>query len=109
MKANITEGVPGGSDGKESACSAGDLSLISGSGRSPGEGDGYPLQYFCPENSVGRGALCAIVRGVTKSFNWVFSSSCGLGCMFYLIVLVWPSEVDTEILISKGHEQIETA
>ena len=67
MKANITEGVPGSSDGKESACNAGDLSLISGSGRSPGEGDGYPLQYFCLENSVGRGAWCAIVRGVTKS------------------------------------------
>ena len=43
-------GFPGGSDGEESACSAGDLGLITGSGRSPGEGNGYPLQYSCLEN-----------------------------------------------------------
>lgn len=46
---------------------------------------------------------------MANTFNWVFSSSCGLGCMFYLIVLAWPSDVDTNILISKGHEQVETA
>ena len=39
-------GFAGGSDGKESACNAGDLGLIPGFGRSPGEGNGYPLQYF---------------------------------------------------------------
>ena len=44
-------GFPGGSDGKESACKAGDPGLIAGSGRSPGEGNGYPLQYSCLENS----------------------------------------------------------
>ena len=43
---------PGGSDGKESACNEGDLGLISGFGRSPGEGDGNPLQYSCLENSL---------------------------------------------------------
>ena len=42
---NRSKGFPGGSDGKESACSAGDLCLIGGLGRSPGEGKGYPLQY----------------------------------------------------------------
>ena len=42
---------PGGSDGKESACSIGDLGSIPGSGRSPGEGNGNPLQYSCLENS----------------------------------------------------------
>ena len=47
---------PGGSDGKESACSAGDLGSIPGSGRSPGEGNGYPLQYSCLENPMDRGA-----------------------------------------------------
>ena len=41
---------PGGSDGKESACNAGDMGLIPGSGRSPGEGNGDPLQYSCLEN-----------------------------------------------------------
>ena len=45
------QGFPGGSDGKESACSAGDPSLIPGSGRPPGEGNGNPLQYSCLENS----------------------------------------------------------
>ena len=47
---------PGGSDGKESACDAGDLGLIPGSGRSPGEENGYPFQYSCLENSMDRGA-----------------------------------------------------
>ena len=46
---------PGGSDGEESTCSAGDLGLIPGSGRSPGEGNGFPLQYPCPGNSMDRG------------------------------------------------------
>ena len=46
----------GGSDGKESACNAGDLGLISGSGRSPGEGNDYPLQYSCLGNPMDRGA-----------------------------------------------------
>ena len=45
---------PGGSDGKESAYNAGDLGLIPGSGRFPGEGNGHPLQYSCLENSVDR-------------------------------------------------------
>ena len=49
-------GLPGGSDGKESACNAGDLSLIPGLGRSPGKGKGYSLQYYCLENSMDRGA-----------------------------------------------------
>ena len=47
---------PGGSDDKESACNAGDQGLVPGSGRSPGEGNGYPLQYSCLDNSMDRGA-----------------------------------------------------
>ena len=50
-------GFSGGSDGKESACKAGDLDSIPGSGRSPGEGNGYPLQYSCLKNSMDRGGL----------------------------------------------------
>ena len=50
------EGFPGGSDGKESAFSAGDLGSVPGVGRSPGEGNGNPLQYSCLENSMDRGA-----------------------------------------------------
>ena len=49
-------GFPGGSDGKESACNAGDLGSILAMGRSPEERNGYPLQYSCLENSMGRGA-----------------------------------------------------
>ena len=50
-------GFPGSSDGKVSACNAGDPGSIPGSGRSPGEGKGNPLQYSCLENSMDRGAL----------------------------------------------------
>ena len=50
------EAFPGGSDGKESTCNAADLSSISGSERSPGEGNSYPLQYSFPEKSMDRGA-----------------------------------------------------
>ena len=60
---------PGGSDGKESACHAGDLGLIPGLGRSPGEGNGNPLQCSCLENSMNRGAWWATVHGVTKSWT----------------------------------------
>ena len=50
-----------------SACNAGDLGLIPGSGRSPGEGNGNPLQYSCLENSMDGGAWWATVHGVQKS------------------------------------------
>ena len=59
-------GFPGGSDGKESACTAGDPGLIPGWGRSPGGGNGYPLRYSCLENSMGKGAWQTTVHGVTK-------------------------------------------
>ena len=52
----LEQGFPGGSDGKQSDCSAGDLGSIPGSGRSPGEGNGYPLQYSCLENPMDREA-----------------------------------------------------
>ena len=64
---NMCKGFHGGSDGKESACNEGDLGLISGSGRSPGEGDGNPLQYSCLKNSMDRGAWLATVHGIAKS------------------------------------------
>ena len=55
---------PGGSDGKVSAYNVGDLGSIPGSGRSPGEGNGNPLQYSCLENPMDGGAWWAIVLGV---------------------------------------------
>ena len=60
-------GFPAGSAGKESVCNAGDLGSIPKWGRSLGEGNGYPPQYSCLENSMDRGAWQATVRGVTKS------------------------------------------
>ena len=58
---------PGDSDDKVSACNAVDLGSIPGLGRSPGEGNGYPLQYSCLENSIDREGWWAIVHGVTKN------------------------------------------
>ena len=60
-------GFPGGSEVKASASNAGDPGLIPGSGRSPREGNGNPLQYSCLENPMDRGAWQATVHGVTKS------------------------------------------
>ena len=60
-------GFPGGSDDKESTCNAGDWGLIPGSGRSPGGGNGNPLQYSCLGNPMDRGAWRVTVHGVAKS------------------------------------------
>ena len=60
-------GFPGGSDSKEFACNAGDLGMIPGLERPPGEGNGTPLQYSCLENPMERGAWQATVHGVKKS------------------------------------------
>ena len=61
-------GFPGDSDGKESACNAGDSGLIPGSGRSPGEEHDYSLQYSCLENSMGIGAWRPTVHVFAE--NW---------------------------------------
>ena len=74
-------GFPSGSDSKESACSAGDLGLIPGSGRSLGEGTGNPLQCSCLENPMDRGAWKAAVHGVAEGrtqlsdFTFTFSNT----------------------------------
>ena len=59
-------GVPRSSVGKESACNAGDLGSISGLGRSPGEGNGNPLQYPCLGNPTDRRNWWATIHGVAK-------------------------------------------
>ena len=75
-------GFPGSLDGKASAYNAGDLGSIPGSGRSPGEGNGNPLQYSCLENPMDQGVWWATVHGVTKSrtplSNFSFSSLCAV-------------------------------
>ena len=70
LRASLEKGPsPGGSDSKAFAYNEGDLGSIPGSGRSPGEGNGNPLQYSCLENPMERGAWWATVRGVTKSWT----------------------------------------
>ena len=63
---SLTGGFAGSSDSKESAYDAGDLGSIPGSGRSPGEVNGFLVQYSCLENSMDRGAWQATVHGVCK-------------------------------------------
>ena len=66
-KTGIYEGFLGGSDGKESTGNTGDLALIPGLGQSSGEGNGYPLQYFCLENYMNRGVRQVTVHGFIES------------------------------------------
>ena len=73
-------GFPDSSVGEESACSAGDPSLIPGLGRSTGEGKGYPLQYSALEYSVD-----CIVHGVAKSQTWLSDLHF---TMFYLLIII---------------------
>ena len=68
LKLEAMMGLPWWLSSKESACNAGDLGLTPGLGRSPGEGNGNPLQYSYLENPMDRGAWWATVHGVTK--NW---------------------------------------
>ena len=67
MASSPFEGFAGGSDDKESACNAGDSGSIPGSGGSPGQGNGNPLQYSCLENPMERRTWRATVHGVTKN------------------------------------------
>ena len=70
-------GFPGGSEVKASACNAGDLGSIPGSGRSPGEGNGSPLQYSCLENPIGGGAWWVQSTGSQRvRHDWATSLSC---------------------------------
>ena len=77
-------GFLGGSNGKESACNEGDSGLIPGLGRSPGDGNGNPPQYFCLGNPMDRGAWQAVVHEVSKSQThlsdfeneWVYIHQC---------------------------------
>ena len=66
---SMEQGFSNGSDGQESPCSAGDLGSIPRSGRSPGEGNGKPLQYSCLGNPMDRAAWRATVHRVTKSWT----------------------------------------
>ena len=86
-RSTLCQGFPGGSDGKESACNSRDLGLIPGLGRSPGEGNGYPLECSCLENSMDRGAWQVTVYGITKSPTRL--SNCHFLTKQYLPLKYW--------------------
>ena len=69
LTSKTEKGFPGASNSKESACNVGDPGLIPGYGRSPGEGNGNPLQYSFLENSMDRGAWQATVHRVAKGWT----------------------------------------
>ena len=69
LRTTVIDGLPRWLGGKESACQAGDAGLIPGLGRSPGEGNGNPLQYSCLENPMDRGAWLAAVHEVAKELD----------------------------------------
>ena len=87
----VFQGFPGDSDDNESVCIVGDLGLIPGLGRSPGEGNGYPFQYSCLENYMDRGAWQATVHGVAKSWTRqrlsLVSSQINKHVRYYLIYI----------------------
>ena len=79
----------GSSDGKASACNVGDLCLIPGSGKSPGEENGNPLQYSCVENAKDREAWRATVYRVVKSRTWLSNFPFTSSLQIYMCVCVW--------------------
>ena len=98
---------PGGSDSEGSDCNAGDPGSIPGSGRSPGEGNGNPLQYSCLENPMDRGAWWATLHGVTRSRTQLKRLSRHARC------LLWrcgqrrcPILETTQMSFSKGRDKL---
>ena len=86
----------------ESACNVGDLGLIPGSGSSPGEGNGNPLQYSCLENSMDRGAWWATAHGVAKesptyTVNCNHLSSCCLVAKLCLTLFLYVSHKKNKV------------
>ena len=96
----MLSGFPGGSEGKVSACNAGDLGSIPGLGRSPREGNSNPLQYSCLENPMDGRAWWATVHGVRKSWTQLsdftfifFLHALSLFCItifFFVFLLKYP-------------------
>ena len=93
-------GFPGGSDGKASACNVGDLGLIPGSGRSPGEGNGNPLQYSCLENSMEGGAWYTTVHGGVTNQTRLSSFTGSLHCECRVLATGPPGKFPAKCFIS---------
>ena len=99
----LNEPFPGGSDGKESACIAGDLGLIPGSGRSPEEGNGNPLQYSCLENPMDKEAWRATVHSVAKSWTQLSNFT-----FFLSFFLYWLNREESGQLEDRNGSEIFT-
>ena len=84
----LLDGLPRWLSGKESTSNVGDLGLIPGSRRTPGEGNGNPLQYSCLENPMDRGAWRATVHGVTKSWTQLSTSMHRLLDIYFIIWVI---------------------
>ena len=99
---------PGGSDGKEAACSEGDLGSIPGLGRSPREGNGNPLQYPCLENSMDEKAWQATVHGVIKSWPQLsdFTLTSLLWCLNPKLVAWNPGNICVCTVICEPLQQV---
>ena len=97
----LLSGFPGGSDGKESACNAGEPRWTPRSGRSPGEGNGYPLQHFCLENPMDRGAWWATVHGVTRvRHSWGTNTFTFLLLLLYYWTSYWTTWCPPNLLVN---------
>ena len=97
-------GFPGGSDSKESAWSEGDSGSVPESGRSPGEGNGYPLQYPCLEHPMDRGAWRAAVHGVAR-FTCISESLCSTPETNTILLINSSSIKQTNLCLRKGTQQ----
>ena len=98
-------GLLGGSDSEEATCNAGAPGLIPELGRSPGEGNGYPLQYSCLDNPMDRGAWWATVHCFTVRHDWVTNMFTVLACVglfcFGLIFCSWARDILLRFIIQK--------
>ena len=91
---NSCQDFPGSSVGKESGCRAGDLGLIPGSGRAPGEGNHNPLQYSCLENPMDRRAWQATVHGVARVGHNLVSKPPLIFCLLHPPGKKWRDKSD---------------
>ena len=103
----LAAGFPGGSEVKVSACNAGDLGLIPGLGRSPGEGNGNPLQCSCLENPRDGGAWWATVHGVAKSWTQLSDfTSLHSGCSVGSALDIWGATVEMRRLCRRSRKRL---
>ena len=99
----VGQGFPSGSVSKESACNARGLSLIPGSGRSPGEGNGNPLQYSCLGNPMDRGAWQVTVHGVARvRCNIATKPPPPIGQSKSICLALGPAEIQMGTMIELG-------